>query len=110
MKQLKVLHLRSSGAHLGAENVIIELSRNSMLLGFQSIVGAVKNRRDPSPIFLDVASNIGLNTVLFELRGIIDLNCAATIRSYIQENQIDIIHCHGYKENFYGVLSRNQGP
>ncbi len=105
-----VLHLRSSGAYLGAENVILEISKNSERYGFRSIVGAVKDVRDASPVFLDAARGAGLQTVVFENRKMLDLACASSIRAYIKENHVDVIHSHGYKEDFFGILSLSHVP
>lgn len=110
LKNRTVLHLRSSGAHLGAENVILEIAKNSNEFGYSSIIGAIKDARDPSPVFLDVARDLGLQTILFKNRRMVDLQCAAEIRVFIEENQVQVLHCHGYKEDFFGILSRSRVP
>lgn len=100
----KVLHLRSSGALLGAETVILELARNSQAFGFESIIGAINNEEDQYPEFLLPAKDHGTTTVVFNGKGQADLKRLREMKQFIRENQIDIVHSHGYKEDFYCTL------
>jgi glycosyltransferase involved in cell wall biosynthesis len=101
----KVLHLRSSGGVLGAESVLIELGKHTPEFGYQSIIGAIKNRNDPFPEFIKIAKENGIETVVFECKNSLDVSLMGVIKSYIVKNNIDILHCHGYKEDFYGFLT-----
>ena len=109
-KKVKILHLRSSGALLGAENVILEIAKGSPRFGFCSIIGALNNVQDPKPDFINAAAGYGLQTILFQHFRFIDLNCARAIRMYVKNNNIKILHLHGYKEDFFGILSRCNVP
>ncbi len=100
-----ILHLRSSGGVLGAENVIIELSRFSGRNGFHSIVGAIHHTKDPAPQFIRLATNKGIETKLFSATRRFDGKCMRSIRRFIKERKIDLIHCHGYKEDIYGYFA-----
>ncbi len=106
----KVLHLRSSAAYLGAESVIIEIAKCSPEFGFQSIIGGIKNDKDPYPEFLSIAHKMNIETVLFDGKGRVDFTRAKKIRNYINKNHINIVHCHGYKEDFYGIISSTRIP
>ncbi len=107
---LKVLHLRSSGGLLGAESVIIEIAKFSSSFGFNSIIGGIKNDKDPYPEFLTYAQELNIETVLFDGKGRIDFKRAQKIRNYINKNDINILHCHGYKDDFYGIISLARIP
>ncbi|NLD98543.1 MAG: glycosyltransferase family 4 protein [Fibrobacter sp.] len=100
----KVLHLRSSGGILGAENVILELSKRSSRFGYESHVGAIHSALDPFPEFLIPAKNFSIKTSVFSGNGRVDFKRVQVIKEYIVKNKIDIIHSHGYKENFYSLL------
>lgn len=101
----RVLHLRSSGDFLGAESVIIEIAMNSKIFGYDGVVGVIKNIADPTPLFLNLAKDYHLETVVFECRGSFDPFLSWRIRRYIKETRVKILHCHGYKEDFYGLLT-----
>jgi len=103
MRNRKILHLRSSGGLLGAENVIIELCKFSKQQGCEQIVGALKDKRDPLPEFLSYLPS-GTDSVIFEGSSGFDFSVLKKLKSYIISNKIDLIHCHGYKEDFYAFL------
>lgn len=105
-----ILHLRSSGALLGAENVIIELAKNTTSFGYKSFIGAIHNDEDPFPEFLKSAREAGLETVLFNGKGRADLKRLSLIRRFVEEHNIDIVHSHGYKEDFYSILLPRKIP
>ncbi|WP_162604978.1 glycosyltransferase family 4 protein [Geomonas terrae] len=106
----KVLHLRSSGGVLGAENVIIELAKHSDAFGYHSIVGTLNDVRDAKAEFMLTAKELGLSTTGFKCKGKLDLACALEIRRFVAGSKIDLVHCHGYKEDFYAILSRIDVP
>jgi glycosyltransferase involved in cell wall biosynthesis len=105
----RVLHLRSSGDVLGAENVIFELCKHSNKWGYESVVGAIGHVRDSRPEFLKFLPE-GIKNCVFKCQGKFDRSVFKTIRNYIIENQINLIHCHGYKEDFYGFFSMRGIP
>ncbi len=95
---------------LGAEGVVIELAKESRAFGYESIVGALKNEKDPVPEFITVAESCGLRTKIFECQGSFDFRVASKIKKYINRHQIEVLHCHGYKENAFGLLTRSGIP
>ncbi len=105
-----VLHIRSSGGMLGAENVILEIAKHSREWGYQSIVGALHDIRDPDPELLAVAGENGLQIVKFTCSERIDFECAKQIKKFVASEKVNVLHCHGYKEDVYGVLSRVSVP
>jgi glycosyltransferase involved in cell wall biosynthesis len=106
----KILHLRSSGGLLGAENVIIEICKHAKENGYISIIGAINDSKDPYPDFLITAKSLDIPTELFTSRNQIDPTCAFQIRNYIVENKINIVHAHGYKEDFFTLASHVKIP
>ncbi|MCI5140169.1 MAG: hypothetical protein D3909_00160 [Candidatus Electrothrix sp. ATG1] len=61
----KILHLRSSGALLGAENVILEIANHSERYGYKSVIGVLSDSRDAIPELLTVAQSNGFETYNF---------------------------------------------
>jgi len=94
----------------GAENVIIEISKHSSQYGWESIIGAINHIHDPYPTFLSSAAQYGINTVLFQSRRQIDFACCRKINDFCKKNNVSIIHSHGYKENFFSLISRSTIP
>ncbi len=90
---------------LGAENVILEIAKNSHKFGFNSIIGIIKEFSDPNPQFLDHARANDLQYAVFESNKAFPLNCASEINKFVHKNSVDVLHCHGYKEDFYGIAS-----
>ncbi len=103
--KMRVLHLRSSGGMLGAERVIIELAKESLTFGYEGIIGALKNVDDPTPEFLSMAESYGIQTKIFECNRSFDIGTALNIKEFIENKNVKILHCHGYKENFYGLMA-----
>lgn len=110
LQKKRVLHLRSSGGVYGAENVIIEIAKNSFRYGWESVIGAINHINDPYPLFLKNAAQYGIETVLFQSRRQIDFICCKEINDFCKNNDISIIHSHGYKENFFSLISRSSIP
>ena len=100
-----VLHLRSSGGILGAENVIIELGKHSPEFGYRSYIGAIKYYKDDYPEFLNLARESGIETTIFEMKNKFDPSIIKEIKRFIKGKSIHILHCHGYKEDLLGLLT-----
>lgn len=92
---------------LGAESVIVELCKFSLSQAVEPIVGAITTKGEPRPEFLSYLPQ-GTQTVIFEGRGKVDLSLLKNIRSYIAQNDIKIVHCHGYKEDIYAFFLGGQ--
>ena len=105
MNKVKILHLISSAGFFGAENVIIELAKELLSSNYDSIIGVFNNIHSVHTEIADAAKNYNLNVRLFTCNGPFDLKALSTIRHFIKENDIKIIHSHGYKSNFYALLA-----
>ena len=92
----------SSGGLYGAEHVILNLARS---VNTVSYVGAWYNVHSPHVEVIDEAEKRGLRTVVFDSRGRIDLRTAFQIRRFLRDNNIDILHTHGYKSDIVGFLA-----
>jgi glycosyltransferase involved in cell wall biosynthesis len=109
---MRVLQLISSTGLFGAERVVLELSKSLRLMAnCYPTVGVIKNLKNPHTEVTDEAESNDLSTVLFPCRGKFDLHTIFEIRDFVTRHKIDLIHCHGYKSNFYGLLaSKNTLP
>lgn len=103
--KFRVLQLISSAGFYGAENVVLELSSELEKLGNDVTVGTFKNLNNPNLELYDKAQELNLSAEAFECRGKIDFRAVARISSFVRDNAVDIIHCHGYKSNVYAFLA-----
>jgi glycosyltransferase involved in cell wall biosynthesis len=106
----KVLHLRSTGAFLGAESVVLELCANLPELGYETNIGLLHDSRDPYPELAIRAKERDLCFKVFEARSRIDTNCIKQIKEHVAAFKPDIVHCHGYKEDLYALAARTGLP
>ena len=105
MDKIKVLQLRSSVGYFGAENVIVELSKQLSGTKYHPIVGVLDNSKNPHTEMADIARQNNLEIKLFKCSGQFDLRTALAIRKFIKQNNIEIVHSHGYKADFYAFFA-----
>lgn len=100
-----VLHLISSIGFFGAENVMVQLSKELRSLKYRVYVGMLGNSRNSYIEAVKEAEKLGLNIQVFPCNGKFDIKTIIKIRQYIKRNRIGVIHSHGYKSNFYSILA-----
>lgn len=106
----KVLHLRSSGGILGAEKVIQEIATKSRHFGYESVVGIIHDLDDPYPEYVDFLRNYKIETVVFDGNGKVDIKRVKSIGKYIDNHKIDLLHSHGYKEDYNCLFVKQNIP
>ena len=104
----KVLLLRTSGQLLGAERVILEVAKHLPSLNYHPIIGIPYEVNEAVPEFAEAAQDAGYQVALFPVKGAFDLSALKTIKQFVQDNNVDVIHSHGYREDFYALLSRTK--
>ncbi len=102
----RVFHLRGSSGILGAERVVLELAKYSQRFGYQAVIGALVDEGEEEPEFLKEAQRLGFDVAMVTCAGRFDLSVKKSLRSLIDQLHIDIIHTHGYKEDFYVALAK----
>jgi glycosyltransferase involved in cell wall biosynthesis len=58
------------------------------------------------PELFHVARAAGIDVHLLACRHKFDLSAVAELRRLAERLRIDVVHCHGYRENLYAVLAR----
>ena len=101
----KVLHLRASGQLLGAERVVLELAKYLPKFSYQPVIGIPVEEGQPQPEFAAAAEALGYEVALFPIKGAFDMRALKTIRSFVADNNIELIHSHGYREDFYASFA-----
>lgn len=98
----RVIQVRSSGGLLGAERVILELSRFLPQYGYLSTVVALWDDGDPYPELLTEAKRLGLATQAVRCKSKFDWAAVQGLQKICQTQNADLLHCHGYKEDIIG--------
>ena len=102
MKKINILHLTYDMGIGGTEQVIRNLVEGTDLGRFNPSVLCLDNKVGALGIKL---KEQGYNVIAFNRQPGIDLNLIKSIRKYIKNHQIDILHCHQYTPYTYGLLS-----
>jgi glycosyltransferase involved in cell wall biosynthesis len=95
---------------LGAERVVLELSQRTREFGYESVILALQSPGDPEPELITLAREAGIQTEILVCQGRFDPRAASQIRRFVHDQRIDLLHSHGYKENFYALLARPGVP
>lgn len=103
--QKKVLQFRSSVGFFGAENVIMEVAKAIVDSPYEPIIGVLKNSHNPHTEMAAVAPKNGLVSKVFPCDGRFSMKTAGAVRQYMLDNDIDIVHAHGYKADFYALFA-----
>jgi len=105
MNKKKILQLVSSSGFFGAENVIIELAKELLSTNFEPIIGVFNNTHSPHTEIVEEAKKYNLKVKIFTCNGQFDIRSVKAVGNFIKRNNIDIIHSHGYKSNFYALIA-----
>lgn len=98
-----VVHLRGSNAMLGAERVVLELASKTREFGYESVLVALQSANTPEPELVQRSRAAGIATYVLSCRGRFDPTVFGRLRRLLHAQRADLLHCHGYKENFYGL-------
>ncbi|MFX0205357.1 MAG: glycosyltransferase [Candidatus Hodarchaeota archaeon] len=102
---IKILHLISTQAFLGAENVVLELTREIRPPDYHSTIGIVAHPKNKHLEFAHELTENNLDFNLFQCRGRFDPKLILSLRNFMNKNNTNILHCHGYKANIYGIIA-----
>lgn len=101
--RLKVLHLISSSGFYGAERVALELAKGLRRRGGRPVIGILVSDPGISRDMVREAESGGVETRVFHCDARFSLRVMRELRGWIREREIDLVHSHGYKSNFYAL-------
>jgi glycosyltransferase involved in cell wall biosynthesis len=105
---MKILQLISSGGFYGAESVLLNLSVELQHIGHRCTVGVFENSANRNTEVADRSAARGLRVVRVPCRGQMDWGAVREVRRIIEEEDVDLVHAHGYKADFYALLARRR--
>ncbi len=102
---LKVLQLGSSSGLYGAERWILSLIKYFDPAKICPLVAAiVDDATDEAPL-CEESRKLGFEAVTFKSSGKYSFDAVLRLRKFVQENNIDIIHSHGYKTDLFALFA-----
>lgn len=102
---MRVLQLISSSGFFGAENVLLNLGRLLKEHGNNPYLICLKNASKHGPEVHLQAQKQGLPSRVISCRHRLDIKVIKRIKDFIKQERIEVIHSHGYKSNFYGLIA-----
>jgi glycosyltransferase involved in cell wall biosynthesis len=105
MRRVKVLQLISSAGYYGAENMLLNLCASQEQSGCENSLLLFYNVHVPNVEFYERARRRGLSVRMVHCNGRADWRAVKQIEEYIQEDEVDLVHTHGYKADLYGYLA-----
>jgi len=105
MRRVKVLQLISSGGYYGAENMLLNLCASQEQSECQNSLLLFYNVHVPNVEFYERARRQGISVRMVHCKGRADWRAVRQIEEYIQEDEVDLVHTHGYKADLYGYLA-----
>lgn len=106
---MKVLHLISSSGVYGAEKMVVGLCEALPQHGAQAVLEVFDNTHSRNIDVADYAAAFGVPVLLLPCGGRFDPRTVRRLRRDIAEQDIDLVHAHGYKANLYGYLATRRG-
>ena len=105
-----MLQLTSSLGFYGAEQMIMTLITALDSESFDVRLAAFEKKRVSSNAIVSTARAAGFDAVTLPCRGWLDWGAIQELKSLVEEQKIEILHCHEPKSRLYGaVVSRMTG-
>ncbi len=104
-EKIRVTHIRTSHGIFGAERVILGLLQAADKDSFDMHVTLVGSEPGLNKDFFEAIKRMGIGVENFMLQGRLDWRGIQRLRHHLLAQEIDIIHCHDFKANFYGLMA-----
>ncbi len=104
-RPLKVLHLISSRGLYGAERIVINLAAAMDRRCFVPHLALLRVGNSPNTELIDAAREKQAGTHIVSCRKWIDMKALRQVRQLIEQERVDIVHCHEMKGRLYGLLA-----
>jgi glycosyltransferase involved in cell wall biosynthesis len=104
-RKIHVLHLIGSTGLYGAERWILALMRAMDTSKFRSTLINLVDTDEERSAVVQAAEQRGLEAIDFVTGGKFNLFAAVRLARWVKEQQVDIIHGHGFKSDLLGLLT-----
>jgi glycosyltransferase involved in cell wall biosynthesis len=104
-RKIKVMHFRTSRGLFGAERVILGLLKSADSAGFDVGVTLLAGEEGLNRDFGDEIRRGKYNLTDFHLKHRLDVTGIKRLRRFVRDQELDVVHCHDFKSNFYGLAA-----
>ncbi|HQR79085.1 MAG TPA: glycosyltransferase family 4 protein [Actinomycetota bacterium] len=106
---MRVLHLISSSGVYGAEKMVVGLCEALPQHGVDAVLEVFDNTHSRNVDVAGYADSFGVPVRLLPCGGRFDPRTVRRLRRDIADQEVDLVHAHGYKANLYGFLATRAG-
>ncbi|MCK4994897.1 MAG: glycosyltransferase [Candidatus Omnitrophica bacterium] len=99
-KKVKILHLITELEPGGAENLLLSLSENMFIRGFDVCIGYLKGKGTLAEDF----KKSGIKVIHFNMRSRFDIFCLLRLSAFITNEKFDIVHTHLIDADIFGYF------
>ncbi len=103
-KIITILDLRDSPWVDGPGRTILDCAESLNERGFQFIIGSFSGGEQKTSEYVDEAKRRGLKFALIHEKKSFDRDIFKQIKNIIAENNVDVIHCHDFRSNIFGLI------
>jgi glycosyltransferase involved in cell wall biosynthesis len=100
-----ILQLRSGAGFFGAENVVLELAMGLKATSYKPTIGVLRNASESWRDLSVAAARKNVPVAEFHCHRAFDVAAISSLRHFVCNNGIGIVHSHGYKANLYARLA-----
>ncbi len=101
---MRVLQLIGSTGLYGAESVVASLASNLPSMGIETFIGHIRYRGNEEKV-LQLENHLkGCEVIPMEHTHRLDVGIVRTLCKELKRREIQAIHSHGYKPDFYGCI------
>jgi glycosyltransferase involved in cell wall biosynthesis len=105
MKTVRVLQFISPAGFFGAEMWILALAKSLDPTRVRCSLAVTEESAEQDLTLFDRYMKLGLDAHKISMNGRFDLRSVARLKSLMQDEQIDVLHTHGYKSDILGLVS-----
>ncbi len=96
-----VLHLIDSGGMYGAEKVVLTLLKELQDSQYPGILGCIRENENERLQIASEAEKEGIRVQYFTMRRGLSFSGLQNIRKFIEDQDLNLVHSHGYKSNIF---------
>ncbi|MCX7015190.1 MAG: glycosyltransferase [Candidatus Sumerlaeota bacterium] len=103
-----IAHVLSVSVYAGPSRTVVNLMAEDVRRGWRTTLALLERRGRPQERLRREAAAAGAEVVSIPLRGPFNPLALWRLRRLLKKREVDILHCHGYKPELYGLLA-NRG-